>query len=122
MRYSKRFEVFLPLDRTNVDLQQFCSKANVKEYAYILHKNSRRPHYHLYVHFNERISDLCLSMALGLPNCDDGGKCVLGLCFIDLVGRSSAKDIVSYFLHNSSATDLYTNIDLSFLFDDISVK
>ena len=122
MRYSKRFEIYLPLDRTNVDLQQFCSKANVKEYAYILHKNDTRPHYHLYVHFNERISDLCLSMALGLPNCDDGGKWVSGLCFIRLVGRKSAKDIVSYFLHNSSATDLYTNIDLSFLFDDISVK
>ena len=122
MRYSKRFEVFLPLDRTNVDLQQFCSKANVKEYAYYLHKNHVRPHYHLYVHFNERISEMCLSMALGLPKRDDGGKWVFGLFFIQLVGRKSAKDIVSYFLHYSSVTDLYTNIDLSFLFDDISVK
>ncbi|MBQ2710805.1 MAG: hypothetical protein IJD47_01635 [Clostridia bacterium] len=124
MRYSKRFEVTLPLERIelcNVDLQEFCSRSFVKEYAYILHKDVEHPHYHLYVELDRKFSDVDLVVALKLP-ISDGGKMVWGLCFVDLLGRTSTKQILTYFMKGYSITDLVTNIDLCALFTDLLVK
>ena len=124
MRYSKRFEVFLPLDRIelcNIDLQEFCSRSFVKEYAYILHKDVERPHYHLYVELDRKFSDVDLVVALKLPF-SDGGKMAWGLCFVDLLGRMSTKQVLTYFMKGYSISDLVTNIDLCALFPDLLVK
>lgn len=124
MRYSKRFEVTLPLDRIelcNIDLQEFCSRSFVKEYAYILHKDVECPHYHLYVELDRKFSDVDLVVALRLPF-SDGSKMAWGLCFVDLLGRTSTKQILTYFMKGYSITDLVTNIDLCALFSDLLVK
>ena len=124
MRFSKRYEVTLPLDRIepcNVDLQEFCSKPFVKEYAYSLHMDHVRPHYHLYVELDRKYSDVDLVVALGLP-IRDGSKISWGLCFVDLLGRTSTKQILTYFMKGYSITDLVTNIDLCTLFSDLLVK
>lgn len=124
MRYSKRFAVCLPLDRIelcNVDLQEFCSKPFVKEYAYILHMYDGRPHYHLYVELDRKFTDVDLVVALRLP-ISDGSKMSWGLCFVDLLGRTSTKSILTYFMKGYSITDLVTNIDLCALFPDLVAK
>lgn len=125
MRYSKRFEVTLPLERIelcNIDLQEFCSRSFVKEYAYILHElPNSHSHYHLYVELDRKFSDVDLVVALRLPF-SDGSKMVWGLCFVDLLGRTSTKQILTYFMKGYSITDLVTNIDLSALFSDLVAK